>query len=257
MSTDKPIELLTIKLKIELNRLSLWSASIQSIRSHCQYGFTPGSGDIHVAWCLIWLIGDGEVILNPNETGSRPQFAHKVSGTKSPAMLDGTLTELWSIKLKIWTQQTAPMISEHSAHSTQLLLWFHPWLWQYTYLLVLILMHWQQKIDIESKKMETSCLPLLNGGFEPKISGNEFSSRPKAHSQTDWAIEDLAKTLNSICSPCDQQAFSPLNCTTNMASALALDIYKYVFINFAVLATGKWYRIKWRQCVFLCWMQIS
>ena len=36
------------------------------------------------------------------------------------------------------------MIGEPTAHSTQLPIWLHPWLWRYTCLLVLIMMHWQQ-----------------------------------------------------------------------------------------------------------------
>ena len=40
--------------KLELDSPSLWSASIQPTRPHCQLAFAPGSGDIHV--CLLLLI---------------------------------------------------------------------------------------------------------------------------------------------------------------------------------------------------------
>ena len=37
--------------KLELDSPSLWSASIQPTWPHCQLGFAPGSGDIHVCCC--------------------------------------------------------------------------------------------------------------------------------------------------------------------------------------------------------------
>ena len=40
---------------------------------------------------------------------------------------------------------------------------------------------------------------------------NQISSRLNAHWQTDWAIKDQAKNLNSTARPYDQQAFSPLD----------------------------------------------
>ena len=47
-------------------------------------------------------------------------------------------TELSRIKLKTWTRQPVPTISEHSAHSTSLPVGFCTWLWRYTCLLLLI-----------------------------------------------------------------------------------------------------------------------
>ena len=44
---------------------------------------------------------------------------------------------------KTWTRQPVLMISEHSAHSTPLPFGIRPWLWRYTYLLLLISMLWQ------------------------------------------------------------------------------------------------------------------
>ena len=43
---------------------------------------------------------------------------------------------------KPWTQQSVPMMSEHSAHLTSLPIGFRTWLWRYACLLLLILM-WQ------------------------------------------------------------------------------------------------------------------
>ena len=39
---------------------------------------------------------------------------------------------------------------------------------------------------------------------------HQFTIRLNAHSQTDWAIEDQAKNLNSTARPYDERAFSPL-----------------------------------------------
>ena len=46
--------------------------------------------------------------------------------------------ELLRIKLKTWTQQPVPMMSEHSAHLTSLLELVHPWIWRYPVLPKLI-----------------------------------------------------------------------------------------------------------------------
>ena len=51
MPADKPTELSRIKLKLELDSPSLWSASIQPTWPHCHLAFAPGSGDIHICCC--------------------------------------------------------------------------------------------------------------------------------------------------------------------------------------------------------------
>ena len=63
-----------------------------------------------------------------------------------------------------------------------------------------------------------------------------FTSRLNACWQTDWAIEDQAKNLNSTARPYDQQAFSPLDLTANWLSHLALAIYMFVVDHFDALA---------------------
>ena len=60
---------------------------------------------------------------------------------------------------------------------------------------------------------------------------NRISSRLNASWQSDWAIEDQAKNLNSIAGPYDQRAFSPFNPTAGGLSHLALAIYMFV-VNF-------------------------
>ena len=60
-------------------------------------------------------------------------------------------TELSRIKLKTWTRQPVPMISEHSAHLTPLSVDFRTWLRRYTYLLLLISMLWHRQAIFKSK----------------------------------------------------------------------------------------------------------
>ena len=73
-----------------------------------------------------------------------------------------------------------------------------------------------------SNQEETSCLSLLNAGFEPRVSGTE-SPRLNARWKTNWAIEDQTKISKSTARPYGQRAFSPLDPTTDMASPLALN----------------------------------
>ena len=102
-------------------------------------------------------------------------------------------TELSRIKLKkTWTRQPVPMISKHSAHSTSLPVGFRTWLWQYTCLLLLISMLWHRQAIFESKGDK------LSSSAECRIRTQDlrhlFASRLNACWQTDWAIEDQAKT---------------------------------------------------------------
>ena len=164
-------------------------------------------------------------------------------------------TELSRIKLKTWTRQPVPMISKHSAHSTLLPIGFRTWLWRYTYLLLLISMLWHRQAIFESKGDK------LSSSAEGRIRTQDlrylFTSRLNACWQTDWAIEDQAKNLNSTARPYDQQAFSPLDLIANWLSHLALAIYIFVVVNFDALAQASDIRIERRQVVFLCWRQDS
>ena len=60
------------------------------------------------------------------------------------------------------------MTSKHSTHLTPLPFGIRPWLWRYTYLLLLISMLWHRQAF--ANQNETSCLPLLKAGFEPRGS---------------------------------------------------------------------------------------
>ena len=175
--------------------------------------------------------------------------------TKSPSdwMLADKPTELSRIKLKTWTRQLVPMISEHSAHLAPLSVDFRTWLWRYTYLLLLISMLWHRQAIFKSKvdKLCSSAeCRIWTGG--PR---HQIASWLNARWQTDWAIEDKAKNLNSTARPYDQRAFSPLGPTVSWLSHLALAIYIFVVVNFDALAQASDIQIERRQVVFLCWMQ--
>ena len=124
----------------------------------------------------------------------------------------------------------------------------------YIYLLLLISMLWHRQAIFKSKgdKLSSSAeCRIRTQGLRHLIA-----SRLNAHWQTDWAIEDQAKNLNSTARPYDQWTFSPLDPTPNWLSHLALAIYIFG-VNFDALAQASDIRIERRQVVFLCWMQDS
>ena len=125
----------------------------------------------------------------------------------------------------------------------------------HTCLLLLISMLWHRQAIFESKgdKLSSSA----EGRIRTQGLRYLFTSRLNACWQTDWAIEDQAKNLNSTARPYDQQAFSPLDLTANWLSHLALAIYMFVVVNFDALAQASDIRIERRQVVFLCWRQDS
>ena len=85
--------------------------------------------------------------------------------------------------------------------------------------------------------------------------GHQITSRLNARCQTDWAIEDQTKNLNSTARPYDQRAFSPLDPTASWLSRLALAIYMFVVVNFDALAQASTIQIERKQVIFLWWMQ--
>ena len=117
-------------------------------------------------------------------------------------------------------------------------------------------MLWHRRAIFESKgdKLSSSaeCRIRTHQGLRHQIA-----SRLNARWQTDWAIEDQAKNLNSTARPYDQRAFSPLDPIAVWHSHLALAIYMFVVVNFDALAQASDIRIERRQVVFLCWMQDS
>ena len=124
---------------------------------------------------------------------------------------------------------------------------------RYTYLLLFISMLWHRQAVFKSqgdKFCSSARSRILT--WDPR---HQIASRLNARWQTDWAIEDQAKNLNSTARPYDQWAFSPLDPTVSWLSHLALAIYISVVVNFDALAQASDIQIKTRQVVFLCWMQ--
>ena len=145
------------------------------------------------------------------------------------------------------------MISEHSAHLTPLSVDFRTWLWRYAYLLLLISMLWHRQAIFKSKGHElcssAECRIWTQG---PR---HLIANWLNAHWQTDSAIEEQAKNLNSTARPYDQRAFSPLDPTVSWLSHLVPAIYIFVVVNFDALAQASDIQIERRQVVFLCRMQ--
>ena len=132
-----------------------------------------------------------------------------------------------------------------------------PQMWaRFICLLLLISMLWHRQAIFESKgdKLSSSAESRIRTHQDLR---HQIASRLNARWQTDWAIEDQAKNLNSTARPYDQRAFSPLNPTAVWHSHLALAIYMFVVVNFDALAQASDIRIERRQVVFLCWKQDS
>ena len=123
----------------------------------------------------------------------------------------------------------------------------------HTYLLLLISMLWHRQAIFKSKGDKLcSSAEWRIWTRDPR---HQIASRLNARWQTDWAIEDQAKSLNSTARPYDQRAFSPLDPIVSWLSHLALTIYIFVVVNFDALAQASDIQIKRRQVVFLCWMK--
>ena len=167
-------------------------------------------------------------------------------------MVTGDFISLNSRFYWIINSITDPLVVKQSILVVNLdVLWFI----LYTCLLLLILMLWHRQAIFESKgdKLSSSaeCRIRLQG------LRHQIASRLNACWQTDWAIEDQAKNLNSTARPYDQRAFSPINPTVGWLLHLALAIYMFVVVNLDALAQTNNFWTERRQVVFLCWMQDS
>ena len=149
-------------------------------------------------------------------------------------------TELSRIKQKTWTRQPFPMISEHSAHLNPQPFGIRTWLWRYTCLLLLISMLWHRQAIFESKGDK------LSSSAESRIRTHQglrhqVASRLNAHWQTDWAIEDQAKNLNSTYIHTYIHAYMHTYTHTHIHT----HIHTYIHIcwfNFDALAQGNAYK---------------
>ena len=113
-----------------------------------------------------------------------------------------------------------------------------------------------QASDFSNRK-ETSCLPLLKAGFEPRGSQTPIRQHTECLLTNRLSYRGSSKNLNSTARPDDQQAFSPPDPTAIWHLHLALAIYIFDLVNFDALAQASDFRIERRQVVFLCWRQDS
>ena len=92
-----------------------------------------------------------------------------------------------------------------------------------TYLLLNLACAWAQGSDFESKGDNKSSSGVA------RIQPQAFQEpRLYTWSQTDWGIEDQAKTLNWTAHPYDEWTFSPLATTARIESPLALGTQTHI-----------------------------
>ena len=259
MLADKPTELSRIKLKT-------WTRQPVPMISEHSAHLTPLSVDFRTwLWrytylllliSMLWqrqaiFLSKGDKLCSSAEC----RIWTRAPCAKSPAdwMLADKPTELSRIKLKTWTRQPVPMISEHSAHLTPLSVDFRTWLWRYTYLLLLFRCSGTGKRY--SNRKETSCVPLLNVGFEP--------GTPDTKSPREWMLADKPAELPRI--KLKTWTRQPVPMISEHSAHLAqlsvtyihkyIHTYMFVVVNFDALAQASDIQIERRQVVFLCWMQ--
>ena len=123
-------------------------------------------------------------------------FEPNVSDTKSPV-------DWMPADKPTWTWQPVPMTSVYSAHSFPLPFGFHTWLWRNICLLLLILMLGHRQAIFESKWDKLSFSAECS--IRTYSLRHQIASRLNARWQTDWAIVDQAKNLNSTARPHEMQ----------------------------------------------------
>ena len=97
---------------------------------------------------------------------------------------------------------------------------------------------------------QTSCLSLLNPGFEPgSLEPNPQQTKFPVTNRLSY--RGSSKNVNATARPYDHQAFSLLDPTAIWLLHLALAIYMFVVVNFDALAQARNER---RQVVFHCWI---
>ena len=131
----------------------------------------------------------------------------------------------WALEdqAKTWTQQSVPMMSEHSAHLTLLLFGFHTWLWQYPYsLLILMLWHRQAIFLIERRQVVLLCwMQVL------RLGSLETPNRRQTECPLTnrLSYQGSSQNFNSTVRPYDEWTFSPHDFTAVWLSAY---IYAYI-----------------------------
>ena len=131
------------------------------------------------------------------------------------------------------------MISKHSAHSTSLPVGFRTWLWRYTCLL-LISMLWHRQAIFESKGDK------LSSSAECRIRTQGlrhlFASRLNACWQTDYAIEDAAKTWTRQPVPMISKHSAH---STSLPVGFRTWLWRYTCLLLNNMSRGRWIELSW------------
>ena len=124
----------------------------------------------------------------------------------------------------------------------------HTFIHTYIHTYMFVVVNFDALAQASDIRIERRQVVLLCWEQDSNPSGSQTPNRQQmnAHRQTDWAIEDQAKNLNSTARPYDQRAFSPLDPTAVWHSHLALAIYMFVVVNFDALAQASDIRIERR-----------
>ena len=153
----------------------------------------------------------------------------RVSETQSPAdwMPADKPTELSRIKLKNLNLTARPYDQQAFSPPDPTAIWYsHLDVTIYKFVVNFDALAQASDFRIERRQVVFLCWMQDSN---PEGLWNPISSRLNACWQTDWAIKDQAKNLNSTAHPYDQQAFSPLDLTASWLSHLALAIYIHTY----------------------------
>ena len=124
-------------------------------------------------------------------------------------------------------------MSEHSAHLTSLPFGFRTsWLWRYACLLLLISMLWHRQSIFESKGDRLS----YYAECRIRTWKSQDTSRLIAHSQTDWAIEDQAKTWTQQPVPMMSDHSAHL---TSLPFGFRTWLWRYTTISIKLVGNGR------------------
>ena len=82
-----------------------------------------------------------------------------------------------------------------------------------------------------SSRKETSCLPLLNAGFDAGKSQTLNRQQTECPLTNRPSYQGSCKNVNSTARPYDEWAFNPLDFTADWISHLALATYMFVVVN--------------------------
>ena len=193
-------------------RAPLGSRHFQNIRSQVD-PYIHTSCDIHVC-CWFWCSGSGQRFSNRKEPRYLPLLNAGFEAGKSETpnrqqtqcQLTNWLSYRGSSKNSNWT---ARPYNGTWAFST--LDFTADWLSHLALVIYMFVVDFDALAQASNFRIEGRQVisPCRMQDSKLESLRHLIASRLNAHSQTDWAIEDQAKTLNSTARPYDEWAFSP------------------------------------------------